>query len=124
LPANLFLAAGALFGATGVALGAFGAHALSGRLSETSLAVWNTAVTYQLTPALALLIVAVLLGREGAGNGLFGAAGWGFLVGIILFSGSLYVLALGGPRLFGPITPIGGAAFIVGWVALLIGALR
>lgn len=124
MPANLFLAAGALFGATGVVLGAFGAHALAARLSESNQDVWETAVTYQLTHALALLIVG-LLGRDpGAGNVALSVAGWAFIAGVVLFSGSLYLLALGGPRMLGPITPLGGAAFIVGWVALLVGALR
>jgi uncharacterized membrane protein YgdD (TMEM256/DUF423 family) len=124
LPTNIFLAAGALFGATGVVLGAFGAHALTSRLSESDLAVWDTAVTYQLTHALALLVVGMLGRGGGAGNAAFSVAGWGFVVGVVLFSGSLYLLAFGGPRLLGPVTPLGGLAFIVGWVALLVGALR
>ena len=124
LSANLFLATGALFGASGVALGAFGAHALSSRLADSNLGVWDTAVTYQLIHALALLVVGLLGRQPGAGNTAFAVAGWGFLLGIVLFSGSLYVLAFGGPRMFGPVTPLGGVAFIVGWLALLIGALR
>jgi uncharacterized membrane protein YgdD (TMEM256/DUF423 family) len=124
VPANLFLAAGALFGATGVVLGAFGAHALASRLSESNQDVWETAVTYQLTHALALLVVGVLGRDPGAGNTALSVAGWGFIAGVVLFSGSLYLLAFDGPRLLGPITPLGGAAFIVGWVALLVGALR
>lgn len=122
--AELFLAAGALYGAAGVMLGAFGAHALAARLSESNLAVWQTAVTYQLTHALALLLVGVLVRQSGSGNAALGIAGWGFLIGVVLFSGSLYLLALGGPRVLGPITPVGGVAFIVGWVALLVGVLR
>jgi len=124
LRAELFLAAGALYGAAGVMLGAFGAHALAARLSESNLAVWQTAVTYQLTHALALLLVGVLVRQSGSGNAALGIAGWGFLIGVVLFSGSLYLLALGGPRVLGPITPVGGVAFIVGWVALLVGVLR
>jgi len=125
MPANLFLAAGALYGATGVVLGAFGAHALASRLADSNLAVWDTAVTYQLTHALALLVVGLLVRAPAPGaSTALNIAGWGFLVGVVLFSGSLYALALGGPRLLGPVTPIGGVAFIVGWIALLIGALR
>jgi len=124
LRAELFLAAGALYGAAGVMLGAFGAHALAARLSESNLAVWQTAVTYQLTHALALLLVGVLVRQSGSVNSALGIAGWGFLIGVLLFSGSLYLLALGGPRVLGPITPVGGVAFIVGWVALLVGVLR
>jgi uncharacterized membrane protein YgdD (TMEM256/DUF423 family) len=126
MPANFFLAAGALYGATGVVLGAFGAHALASRLSDSNLAVWDTAVTYQLTHALALLVVGLLTRAPAPGSPstALNIAGWGFLVGVVLFSGSLYALALGGPRMLGPVTPIGGVAFITGWVALLIGALR
>jgi len=124
LPANLFLAAGALLGATGVVLGAFGAHALAARLSESNLGVWDTAVSYQLTHALALLAVGILLRVSAAGSTALTVAGWGFLVGVLLFSGSLYLLALGGPRLLGPVTPLGGVAFVLGWVALLVAALR
>lgn len=123
MPAKLFLAAGALYGATGVLLGALGAHAMTARLSPVNLAAWDTAVTYQLTHALALLLVGVLV-RESRGHVSLSIAGWGFLIGVVLFAGSLYVLALGGPRMLGPVTPIGGIAFIVGWVALLIGILR
>jgi uncharacterized membrane protein YgdD (TMEM256/DUF423 family) len=123
LPANLFLAAGALFGAAGVVLGAFGAHALASRLSESDLDVWQTAVSYHFIHALALLAVG-LLSRNAAGGTLMTVAGWSFVVGILLFSGSLYVLALGGPRLLGPVTPIGGVALICGWLALFVGALR
>jgi len=124
LPANLFLAAGALLGATGVVFGAFGAHALAARLSESNLGVWDTAVSYQLTHALALLAVGILLRVSAAGSTALVVAGWGFGVGVVLFSGSLYLLALDGPRLLGPITPLGGVAFVVGWVALLVAALR
>lgn len=127
--AQLFLIAGALLGATGVALGAFGAHALKARLSGEALATWETAVFYQLVHALALLAVAGVLrlpqlpGGQVASVG-FVVAGWGFVVGVVLFSGSLYGLSLGGPRLLGPVTPIGGFALIVGWLGLLYAALR
>ena len=124
MSAKLFLAAGALFGATGVGLGAFGAHALTARLSQSGLDVWDTAVSYQLTHALALLAVGILVREPTPGSTAFGIAGWAFAVGVLLFSGSLYLLALGGPRMLGPITPLGGVAFIVGWLALLVGALR
>lgn len=106
----------ALFGALGVMLGAFGAHALKARLEPAQLDVWSTAVEYHLIHAVALLAVA-----------LFGAAtdravSWpaaGFTAGILLFSGSLYGLALGGPRWLGPVTPLGGLCFIAGWLAVL-----
>jgi uncharacterized membrane protein YgdD (TMEM256/DUF423 family) len=124
VPASVFLAAGALFGASGVVLGAFGAHALASRFSESNQATWDTAVTYQLTHALALLVVGLLARDSGASSTALSVAGWGFIVGVALFSGSLYLLAVDGPRFLGPVTPVGGAAFIVGWVALLVGVLR
>lgn len=110
------LAVAALFGALAVALGAFGAHALRGLLDEKSLAVWQTAVDYQFRHVLALL-AAGLLARAQAARGTTLAA-VAFVLGIVLFSGSLYALALGAPHWIGAITPLGGAAFIAGWLAL------
>ena len=104
----------ALAGASAVLLGAFGAHALRGVLDARVAAIWHTAMDYQLWHALALaLAVGLGRGRSGAGGDLL-AFGWG----IVLFSGSLYALALGAPRWVGLITPFGGLAFIVGWIAL------
>ncbi len=115
-----FLLIGAVFGALAVALGAFGAHGLRSRLSPEMLAVFETGVRYHMYHALAILLVASLMGRLDAGR-LLPAAGWAFTIGILVFSGSLYVLALTGITMLGAITPIGGLAFLVGW-ALLIGA--
>ncbi len=126
---RVFLIAGALFGATGVLLGAFGAHGLKARLTPEALSSWDTAVTYQLIHALALLF-AGLLARSTAEAArstehlAISVAGTSWIVGILLFSGSIYVLAIGGPRFFGPITPLGGLALIVGWLALLVAAVR
>ncbi|MBS0583419.1 MAG: DUF423 domain-containing protein [Proteobacteria bacterium] len=111
---------GAVCGALGVALGAFGAHALRGTLDEAALRTWHTAVEYQLWHALALLIVALALPpsrwrRLGA---------FAFAAGIVLFSGSLYALALGAPRIVGAITPVGGIALIGGWLAVAAACLR
>ena len=120
----LWIFLGAVAGASAVGLGAFGAHALRERLAESALATWQTAVTYQFTHALALLAVAILL-RLGLGaDRSLAIAGAAFFVGMVLFSGSLYLLALGGPRWLGPVTPIGGLAFIVGWGALAAAAVR
>jgi uncharacterized membrane protein YgdD (TMEM256/DUF423 family) len=123
-----FLIVAALYGASGVALGAFGAHGLRSQLSAAALDTWQTAVSYHLIHALALLTVGLWLRIAAAvGHGDHGAltvAGWAFTLGVVLFSGSLYALALGGPRLLGPITPVGGVAFIVGWLALLWAAVR
>ena len=100
----------------GVALGAFGAHALRARLSPDHLAVFETGVRYQLLHALALLIVGVLIERRPAR--LTTAAGWCFAVGIVLFSGSLYALTLTGTTAFGMVTPVGGLFFLAGWACL------
>jgi uncharacterized membrane protein YgdD (TMEM256/DUF423 family) len=125
---HFWLGLGAAFGGSAVVLGAFGAHALRSRLAETALQAWETAVTYQFNHALALLAVGLWLrfivpGGIGAGRTL-DFAGAAFAVGIFLFSGSLYLLALGGPRWLGPVTPLGGIAFIAGWVALAMAAFR
>jgi uncharacterized membrane protein YgdD (TMEM256/DUF423 family) len=105
------LLAAALLGAAGVALGAFGAHGLRARLDARGLEVWETAVRYHLVHAVALLALA--LSPYAA---QLRTAGWLFAAGIALFSGSLYALALGGPRLLGPVTPLGGFALIAGWL--------
>ncbi|HEX6265933.1 MAG TPA: DUF423 domain-containing protein [Burkholderiales bacterium] len=101
-----------------VGLGAFGAHGLKARLTVETLAVWQTAVQYHAWHALGLLAVG-LAGFHFEGNWLK-AAGWLLLAGIALFSGSLYALALGAPRTLGMVTPIGGLAFILGWLAFAL----
>jgi uncharacterized membrane protein YgdD (TMEM256/DUF423 family) len=103
-------------GASAVVLGAFGAHALRGVLDPQSTELWHTAVSYHFWHALALSLA--VFAAEGRGGRLAVRA---FALGIVLFSGSLYALALGAPRLVGVITPLGGLAFIVGWVALAFG---
>jgi uncharacterized membrane protein YgdD (TMEM256/DUF423 family) len=114
---GLLLTAG-LLGAAGVALGAFGAHGLRARLDARALEVWETAVRYHLVHAVALLALA--LSPHAA---QLRTAGWLFAAGIALFSGSLYALALGGPRLLGPVTPLGGLALIAGWLWIARAAL-
>jgi uncharacterized membrane protein YgdD (TMEM256/DUF423 family) len=117
-----FLALGALSAGLAVVAGAFGAHGLRGRLSPDMMAVFETAARYHMYHALGLLAVAVVAGRlTGRGAVL---AGWLFVAGTLLFSGSLYLLALGGPRWVGAVTPLGGLCFIVGWPALAWSALR
>lgn len=120
---RLFFGLGALFGALGVALGAFGAHALRATLSTQDLATFETGVRYQMYHALALLAVAWAVGRWPALTGPV-TAGWAFVVGILVFSGSLYVLVLTGQRWLGAVTPLGGVAFILGWALLAWTALR
>ena len=111
---------GALMGFVGVGLGAFGAHALKGRLSPDMLAVFETGVRYQMYHALALLATAALMSRS-EGRAVL-VAGWSFTAGILIFSGSLYALAFTGVTILGAVTPIGGVAFLIGWAALMIAA--
>jgi uncharacterized membrane protein YgdD (TMEM256/DUF423 family) len=114
-----FLLVGSLLGFLGVAAGAFGAHGLRSRLSTDMLAVFETAVRYQMYHVFALLIVAAAIGRLGDAR-LLSLAGWFFVAGIFLFSGSLYALALSGVTMLGAITPLGGLAFLIGWACLAI----
>lgn len=112
-----FLLVGALAGFIGVAFGAFGAHGLRGRLSPDMLAVFETGVRYQMYHAFAVLLVALAAARFD--GWMVRAAGWFFTGGIVLFSGSLYALALSGVTALGAITPIGGLAFLIGWALLI-----
>jgi uncharacterized membrane protein YgdD (TMEM256/DUF423 family) len=109
---------GALFGFTGVALGAFGAHALRARVSPELLEVYRTGVLYHLLHAVALLAVAALADRLRAPR----ATAALFAGGIVIFSGSLYLLALTGTRMWGAVTPLGGLAFLAGWLTILLPA--
>jgi uncharacterized membrane protein YgdD (TMEM256/DUF423 family) len=118
-----FLLIGALLGFLGVSFGAFGAHALRTRLAADMLAVFETAVRYQMYHVFAILIVAAAIGHIGNAR-LLVAAGWCFTAGIVLFSGSLYALALTGTSALGAITPFGGLLFLAGWAFLAIFALR
>lgn len=122
---KLFLIAGAINGFLSVALGAFGAHALKGRLSEKYLAIWETAVQYQMFHAVALIAIAILMHPNLLGaSGALSTAGYAILIGIIIFSGSLFALALSGVGILGAITPIGGVAFLVGWVMLIVAVAK
>jgi uncharacterized membrane protein YgdD (TMEM256/DUF423 family) len=115
---RLFFSLGAVFAMIAVAAGAFGAHALRERLGPEYLAVFETAARYQMYHALALLAVAWAVNRWP--GPLLTWAGWLFMVGIVLFSGSLYALALTGARWLGAVTPLGGVAFLAGWVCLAL----
>lgn len=116
---------GALLGALGVLLGAFGAHALEARLPAGDIETFETAVRYQLWHALALLFAGLLAGHwPQARTGRLRAVGWLFGIGIVLFSGSLYALVLSGVRLLGMVTPLGGLCFIAGWTLLAYTAWR
>lgn len=108
----------AVSGFLSVALGAFGAHALKAKLSSDMLSVYNTAVEYQMFHTVALLVVGLLL--RDMQSSLLNASAIAFTVGIILFSGSLYILAISGVKILGAITPIGGVAFLIAWALLFI----
>ena len=114
-----FLFLGSLSAGLAVTLGAFGAHALRTRLAADQLQVFETGVRYHFYHAFALLVVAVAAAQLPPGR-LLPAAGWLFVAGTLLFSGSLYLLALTGVRWLGAITPLGGVAFIAGWVCLAL----
>ena len=118
--ARWFLVCGAVSGGLAVAAGAFGAHALRARLEPRSLEIFEVAARYQMYHALALLAVGWLASRQPGPFPL--AAGWLFLAGTAIFSGTLYALSLGGPRWLGAVTPIGGVALILGWAALAVSA--
>lgn len=105
-----------------VAAGAFGAHALRDRIDPASLAIFETAARYHLVHAFAAVFAADRAARDSGADSA--RAAWTFLAGVVLFSGSLYALALGGPRLLGAITPLGGLAFMAGWVMLGLGFRR
>jgi uncharacterized membrane protein YgdD (TMEM256/DUF423 family) len=122
LSAKLFITIGACSGALAVMLGAFGAHGLKDRLSEKMLANWMTGVEYHFYHTVALLIVGLLALKFQ--SGALNASGWSFLAGILIFSGSLYVMALTGMTRLGAITPIGGLLFIAGWILLATAAIK
>ena len=119
---RLFFALGALSALVAVAAGAFGAHALRNRLVPDMQGVFEVGARYHMYHALALLAAAWAVGRWPGGPAV--AAGWLFVAGTLIFSGSLYLLALTGQRWLGAITPLGGLAFILGWAALAWAALR
>ena len=113
---------GCLVAALGVILGAFGAHAFAERLeANETTAVYGTATFYHLVHALAMVLAGIL---AGAGHRRAGVAAWLFLVGIVVFSGSLYTLALSGAKWWGAVTPLGGVAFIAAWIVLAIAAAK
>jgi uncharacterized membrane protein YgdD (TMEM256/DUF423 family) len=116
-----FMLVGAVAALIGVGFGAFGAHGLRGRLSPDMLAVFETGVRYQMYHAFAILVTAIALARfDGP---IVRTAGWLFTAGIVLFSGSLYAMALSGTTSLGAITPFGGVAFLAGWVCLVLAAI-
>jgi Uncharacterized small membrane protein len=120
---KLFLLIASASGMIAVILGAFGAHGLKNMIAPQLLTVWQTAVQYHFYHTFALLVVA-LVGIHIGGSHWLNLSGYLLIVGILMFSGSLYALALGGPRWLGPITPVGGLMFILGWLSLFIAVLK
>ncbi len=119
---KVFFGFGAVFAFLAVAAGAFGAHALRARLAPDRLELFELAARYQMYHALAL--IAAAWATERFPGGASRASGWLFVIGILIFCGSIYALAFGAPRWFGAITPIGGLSFLVGWALLALAALR
>lgn len=114
-----------ILGFTGVAFGAFGAHALKARLiASNHLETWQTAVLYQLIHAVALIAIATANPPDVTRGTALSRAGTCWFVGVLLFSGSLYALALGAPKWFGPVTPLGGVALLLGWIFVMLHARR
>lgn len=119
---KLFIILGALNGFIAVALGAFGAHGLEGKIPDKYLETWQTAVQYQMFHAVGLLVLGLLAGK--IDSPLINWSGWLMLIGIILFSGSLFVLSVTQIKVLGAITPLGGVSFLVAWVLMIISAYK
>jgi uncharacterized membrane protein YgdD (TMEM256/DUF423 family) len=119
---RIFLATAAIFGGLSVAGGAFASHALKDKLTDRALAIFETGARYQMYHALALLLVALLLSRTQESQTFLVVAGWAFILGTVIFSGSLYALSLSNIKWLGAITPLGGVAYIVGWGCLAVAA--
>ncbi len=117
------LVIGSIFAFLAVALGAFGAHGLRAKKTQDQLAVFQTGVQYQMYHALALIMLGMVSYLSSHSSVNFVTAGWFFVVGIVLFSGSLYALTLSSIKKLGIITPFGGVCFLIGWVFVLLGAL-
>lgn len=122
-PTKLFLILGAVNAFLSVGLGAFGAHGLKAKLAPDLLAVYKTGVEYHFYHALGLMAVG-LVAAQFPQSALVRGSGWAMLAGIVIFSGSLYILSITGVRWLGAVTPIGGVAFLVAWALLAVGVAR
>lgn len=119
---KFFLVIGGLLAFIGVAAGAFGAHALKQKLPVEMLNAFEVGVRYQMYHALALLVVGLL--HSSLSHSLVGAAGWTFVAGTFVFSGSLYILSISGVRAWGAVTPIGGVLLLAGWLLFILGIIK
>jgi uncharacterized membrane protein YgdD (TMEM256/DUF423 family) len=120
---KLFIILGAINAFLAVVFGAFGAHGLEGKLEPKYLEIWKTAVTYQMFHALGLLVIGVLAGKLPTSS-LISTSGWLMVTGILLFSGSLYVLSVTKISILGAITPFGGVAFLSAWILMILAAVK
>ena len=118
--AQIFVSLAAVLGGLSVAAGAFAAHGLKEKISERSLEIFDTAARYQMYHALALLLIALLISRTASPQPMLVATGWLFIIGVGIFSGSLYALSVTGWNKLGAITPLGGVALIIGWGILAV----
>lgn len=121
---KFFVILGSVNMALAIALGAFGAHGLAGKVTEKMLSIWNTGAHYHIIHALGLLFIGLLTAKMGGQASLLNTAGWLLFVGIILFSGSLYAMVLTNVKALGAITPIGGVSFIIGWILVAVSAAK
>ncbi|MBK1988028.1 DUF423 domain-containing protein [Sphaerospermopsis aphanizomenoides BCCUSP55] len=119
---QIFLTVAAIFGGLSVAAGAFGAHALREKVSERMLEIFDTGARYQMYHALALLLVAILISRQETPPATLFISGWLFIIGVTIFSGSLYVITLTGIKSLGAIAPLGGISLMTGWAILAFAA--
>jgi uncharacterized membrane protein YgdD (TMEM256/DUF423 family) len=122
--AQLFICLASIFAGLSVMAGAFGAHALKTQISPSALEIFKTGAQYQMYHALALLFVGLLIRQTETPQPLMRVAGWAWIAGILIFSGSLYALSLTGIKGLGAITPLGGVAFIIGWGCLAFAATK
>lgn len=120
---KLFLILGSVMMALAVAIGAFGAHGLAGKVSEKMLSNWQTGAHYHIIHALAIIIIALTIAKFGS-SGMLTTAAWLIFAGIVFFSGSLYVMVLTDIKVLGAITPIGGVAFIAGWIVYAVAVAK
>jgi uncharacterized membrane protein YgdD (TMEM256/DUF423 family) len=121
---KLFIMLGSINMALAVAIGAFGAHGLAGKVTEKMLQNWNTGAHYHIIHALALLAIGLLMSKINGPSSLLNIGGWLIVAGILFFSGSLYAMVLTGVKTWGAITPIGGVAFIAGWILVAVTAVK
>lgn len=121
---RFFLSSGAILAGISVASGAFATHALKTKLDDRALAIFETGARYQMYHAIALILVGLFLSRAEFGDPLLTTSGIAFILGIVLFSGSLYALSLSGVKWLGAVAPLGGIAFMVGWICFAIAAWR